>query len=1451
MLPRPLACFVAPGQRFNSSHFPTADSLVYRMPHRRVPPSHSEYQTDVSLRWLAYVAVLLTAVVPLGVAGSEAPPIDEPPVAIRIVWGGGKPRAWSGSIRLIHGPDEVPDTAPDTASRAASGPDAGPAIGPVIHIDGGQPTGGIDWRMLSTEPDAGAMVHASDGVIMIHQSRACGLDGVEVAVGQWEHARLVVQLVPDGQQSAAIGLDVAVADLLSAPTQRSIDGEGNRVTLKRAAGDELRVTLEAESRGGIVSGDSASLARLARRGATVRRPGETVRVLVHPLLPSRSSDKVAVELRVRVKASPGGGDVHAQTILLHEADAVRPEAVGVSRPPQEFSPVTLDVPLPQREGVYDIQMEAVERGGLRWSRPIVSRTVQVVAVADVPLEEPSPAQWRVLYELDPGSPRLLERLRRMPGMGMPSVSLPTMPMPTIAMPKLLHVPMPHVQMPKLPSVGAMVPRMNGLLSIGHSSLESHPLGPVLRLPPAASADEPTWEGMVVAVTPGMPHVVEIDYPPDQDAMLGISVLEQEGAAVRETYSGGFEVLRPPVPVAQAGDGSGVARAAAASRHSFVFWPHTKMPLLLLSNASPRHSALIARVRILAGPSYLASNRHSIPAGASRRAYAFIHSPDFSAFGAVPRVESGEARPLADWNTFLIGIRHSAEWIAAQGAAGAMVGVYGDGAAIWPSDLTHRAPRWDSGGSFEGTLDPVPKDVLEILCRVYARQKLAIVPAITCNGPLASLEAILSKPSPAAAGILCVGRDGRPCRTERGAAVPRYNILDPRVQAAAEDLVRELAGRLRSSSAVSGIAIVLPHDGWMHLPGVAWGLDDATFGRFIAASGPRACAAVEAAESQLDKATSEPQRCAQRAMLVEGPLREAWLEWRAEVVAAFYARLADVLAEHNPEWNLHVVPTTLLAAGDVSVRFRPTLAAEAADADVLREIGLDPGKITSHGRIIFVSPHVHAATHDLVERSTVDNSNRSLSILRSVARATRRGVVVVEQPANLHVRQVLPHGPFGAAGLAAPVQVFAARTGDARRRSMAESMVASDVEVVFDASLLFRRVDDDDGLSQRAFESLPTEGLDRLDSVTAPLVMRSHTGESGTWICLLNACGVPCRALVSWNGQPSGVVDAASGTSLPVDPTGGTAVDLRAWEARTLVVEGDRRATAARASFDPGVEEHLKQQLAGLRRRRAVLEMPVPLAALDNPSFELPELAGAVTGWEILEPTRGSLALADGSTTGGAQGAIFSSINGLSTLRSNPFPAPDTGRISVALWLRIAANEPQPPLRIAVEGIQNDVEYYRFAVVGRGVGTMPLGPEWSQFVLQVDDLPTQGIESLRVRMDLLGPGHVHVDDVRIFDLAFDESQRVQLTKRLGLVEQRLSSNEIGACLVDLDSHWPHFLNAFISDATAEVASSTPQTHADEGTSTAAANTPASAEVKAPAASPAERAGFVDRLRRWWQ
>ena len=232
-----------------------------------------------------------------------------------------------------------------------------------------------------------------------------------------------------------------------------------------------------------------------------------MRLTVHPLLPRAGASASGPELRLRLKRSADGAELHSQTAVLEPTVLDAVEADGPA--PQAYVPVTLAVPLPQQEGAYDIELEAVERNGLRWSRSVASRTVQVVAVADAVADAPAGGDWRVLYELDPGSPKLLERLRRLPGMGMPSismpgVSMPKMPLPSFAMPKM---PLPNVSVPKLPSVNSMVPRLTGLLSVGHSTLETHPLGPMLRLPPTA-ADKPAWEGIGLAGTePGLPHLV--------------------------------------------------------------------------------------------------------------------------------------------------------------------------------------------------------------------------------------------------------------------------------------------------------------------------------------------------------------------------------------------------------------------------------------------------------------------------------------------------------------------------------------------------------------------------------------------------------------------------------------------------------------------------------------------------------------------------------------------------------------------------------------------------------------------------------------------------------------------------------------------------------------------------------------------------------------------------------
>jgi hypothetical protein len=99
-----------------------------------------------------------------------------------------------------------------------------------------------------------------------------------------------------------------------------------------------------------------------------------------------------------------------------------------------------DDALPADEGAFDVGLELVERGGLRWSRAAATRTVQVVAIADAPFDPPD-VPWNVVYELDPGSPKLLERLRRLPGMGLPSLPVPSMTLPkmpkaSFALPKM-------------------------------------------------------------------------------------------------------------------------------------------------------------------------------------------------------------------------------------------------------------------------------------------------------------------------------------------------------------------------------------------------------------------------------------------------------------------------------------------------------------------------------------------------------------------------------------------------------------------------------------------------------------------------------------------------------------------------------------------------------------------------------------------------------------------------------------------------------------------------------------------------------------------------------------------------------------------------------------------------------------------------------------------------------
>ena len=256
----------------------------------------------------------------------------------------------------------------------------------------------------------------------------------------------------------------------------------------------------------------------------------------------------------------------------------------------------------------------------------------------------------------------------------------------------------------------------------------------------------------------------------------------------------------------------------------------------------------------------------------------------------------------------------------------------------------------------------------------------------------------------------------------------------------------------------------------------------------------------------------------------------------------------------------------------------------------------------------------------------------------------------------------------------------------------------------------------------------------------------------------------------------------------------------------------------------------------------MLANPPPLNLLDNPGFELPlpaeAASGGAVGWTVAAGADSGSALDAGEKKEGTQSLKFKSGAATSTLRSNSFPTPQTGRLSISLWLRVGDRGEQPAIRLALEGRQDEGLYYRFATVGgRAPGAASLSTDWSQYIFQVDDLPTDELQDLRVRFDLTGTGEVWIDDIQLFDLAFSPNERVELTKIIGLADLKLKSGQLADCARLLDGYWPHFL-----------VTNVPLTE----TSAAAAKAPA---PRQPRVETARRPGMLDQMRgylpKWWQ
>ncbi len=1185
-----------------------------------------------------------------------------------------------------------------------------------------------DLIALGIETDEPGSIWLDDRQVSVHPPSPRAYDGFDVSVRADAAARLVVDLASNSKDVEPLHVELALRDLLAGTHTSTMDSTGNRLLITRSPGDKLRVKFA--------------------RDALVFAPGESFPLEVEPQL-GDAPPGTALQVRAALVAAAGGGRVWSQEL-----------SYTVPEEGHSADPLALEVPLPKAEGVYDLVLEAQSgRLGthLLRKKPLAERKVQLVVLDKQRAAAPPGGQSMTkVLEIDPANPRWKERLTNIP-----------------LMPSLRKVP----------------------LASGDAAPWEHPrLGTMMRLGPAGRAPDISWEAYPLPLSnPGQPHILEIEYPSDVPQTMGISLLEPNaaGAVMPIGLDSGVHVSEDQR-----------TEPAHLARHRVVFWPRTKAPLLLVSNRRDGWQATYGKIRVLssAAPhgqfSTLTLTRAEGGSAFLPRAFAtpaerllagYLDRPLFNEnFSATEALDTASGRSLDDWTTFYQGGNRLVEYLNYAGFGGLMMSVVAEGSAIYPAPLVEPTPRYDTGAFFAVGQDPVRKDALELLFRLFDREGLQLIPAVQFTAPLPELEALRRVDAEGLGGVEWVGADGvvRPGKQQPKRSAPFYNPLDPRVQKAMLAVIQQLAARYGSHPSFGGVALQLSADGFAQLPPIKGGYDDATIARFVR-------------EAKIEVPGKGPARFAARDRFLSDAAARAWLNWRAECVADFHRRAAEVVVRSHSGAKLYLAGAHMLDHAQLQASLRPSLPARTNVDAVLLSLGIVPALYRQQEHVVFLRPQRVEAGDNLASTGVDLELNHSPDVDRTFSIGHDAGSLFYHEPQKARLASFDAKSPFGAASTYTWLVSQISPSGDRNRQRFAHSLATLDAQEMFDGGWLLP-LGQEDALREMVgvYRQLPLGRFQTLSGDTQPVTIRTRSRERDTVAYLVNDSpwSVGLRLDVD---MPSGCRMERLGTA-PAERDGlergpqGAVWSLRLKPYDLVAVRFSApgvQLSHPQVKLGDEVRAALEHKIQDLKSRAEALLNPSSL--LENAGFEEPGEAPLIPGWAAPRAAEASAVVDDHEKNGGARSLLLSSRGETISLRSNSFRAPQTGRLWVSVRLRVAEGERQPPLRLALEGKLENKEYYRFAAVGSaGPGAVPLASQWAPYEFLVDDLPAEGLSELKVRFDLLGAGKVWIDDVELFEFSNDE--RIALTKIITLANFKLQAGQMADCARLLEGYWPQFL-----------------------------------------------------------
>lgn len=1225
---------------------------------------------------------------------------------------------------------------------------------------------------LGLEADQAAAYSVRQGVLYIHHPSSREYDGYNVTASGRPGSVVRITLAADNQPPKTF--DVSWDALFSQPFQ--FNAFDSQVTIRRMSGDYLRLELD--------------------RDNLVYSPGENFSARLTPY-----------ELARGVLTSYNPATIKVR--LQHSCENYEVYSKEYSWIPETGGDILLNIPLPQEEGVYDVIITAscrkvgailprvtgavnrqLENAHLQSARELATRRVQlaVIDANHAPAEQTSPMETRLTAEIDPANPRWWEPFERLSQF----------------------------------SLGLRGKQWEYPLGSGNARIFQSELGPVTELAANRPGEEPSWEAYAFPVERmGIPHILEIEYPSDSPQTTGISIVEPNavGAITTGNVDSGFNVTS---------DSFCSSDKPSWKTHKIIFWPKTKNPVVVIYNLREDVVSRYGKIRVMSVVGKL-PKAYSIQS--QRLLAAYLDRPQFPAMFSAKKTPTENGNAVVDsWETFYDGATRMIDYFNFVGYNGAMVSVNSDGSSIWPCSELAPTPRYDTGIFSQSCSDPVRKDVLEALMRMFDREKMRLIPAMEITQPILTLEARVRNSDPQTSGLQWIGPNGKTILSayppENGAAM-YYNILHPEVQRVVLDAISHLVLRYKNHPCFTGFGLQLSDNSWLVLPPPQWGMDDETIRRFTAETG--IAVPGEGAE-----------RFQIRARYLNGPAQEQWLKWRCAKLSDFYCQIRNRIQSDGINRKLYISGAKLFTRchrTDLLPRIPQTVSVKSA----LMQCGLDSDFGIGVKKDIVLMYTQRVLNGQTLKESAAEREWNVLSDAGSFfgsQNGQRIQASLFYHPSHrIRLQGFEKKSPYKPTF--AEFNCIPTPAGIENRNRFIQSLALWDTQEFFDGGWTFAFGEEESVTNTfaafRCLANKPYYDAIRLGSALNPnlsgtaiqsqsqaIVCRWISDGRSTWVYAMNTTPYRIAGKIQINSIPS---SDAGMTKLALDnvlhrfsesnnkgdacieniPSLTTENGQLMWRSyfapfETQVVRFNMpiRPSLPRVAWSQQTIDQIRQQLVELSRRVETLKTAKAMRILDNPDFEAPVMdSQPVPQWNVwknLNQPENSVsgAYIDNSNAVRGKGSLHLVSDGWPTaVYSKGIAVDATGRFTVSVWIK---KSPAIPLRCFIRANNHGKPLYREILWCQESPTAAVNQQndWRQYYFHVNDLPLESMDDLCVGFELSHQGEVWIDDVNVSDLYFSEKEQRELYQYLAPLNAKFSQGELEYCWRFEKGYWSQFL-----------------------------------------------------------